>query len=122
MIIRTKGIYSGYAKVDNQIAMTRNISDGAFRLYAYFIALKNGDNFVDKFIMKGLGISQATLTKRKKELKDAGLIASERLASREYILWVGDSQMPAKAFMAAEKIKISLRTQQQITPLKRKKL
>ena len=113
MIIRTKGIYSGYAKVDNQIAMRRNISDGAFRLYAYFIALKNGDNFIDKFIMKGLGISQATLTKRKKELKDAGLIESERLASREYILWVGDSQMPAKAFMAVEKLKISQRTQQQ---------
>ena len=93
MIIRNGDIFNGFTKVDKAIFTDRRLTDGAKVLYAYLLGLRSGANFVDKYVMKGLGITQQVLTKRKKELKDARLIETEQIAPRLYVLYVANSKM-----------------------------
>ena len=95
MIIRSGNIFKHYTKIDNYVTSSRKISDGAYRVYAYYSGLKTGDNFVDQYVCKALDIQQQVLTKRKKELTDAGFVLSERLSGRTYVLYIGNTEISA---------------------------
>jgi len=85
-----------FTKMDNRIFVDPNLSDGAIRLYGFLASLPNGKTIVDKYIMKSMDISQRVLSRRKSELKEAGLIYMEQLAPRVYDLYIGYPDMPAK--------------------------
>ena len=81
---------AGWGKLDNQVARDLDISDGAFRVYAFYLGMNPGADITDKYIVKALGISQPVLTKRKNELKKKDLIVMDRVGSKEYIIYVGN--------------------------------
>jgi hypothetical protein len=89
MIIKKSLPNGGYAKISNKIFTNKRLSHGAIRLYGYLCTLPNGKTFVDKDIMKNIGVSQPMLTRWKKELKDENLILTIQLAPRIYDLYVG---------------------------------
>ncbi len=95
MLIRKSLAKINYVKVDNKVWTDRNLSNGAVRLYGYLASLRTGQEFVDKYILKALDISQRVLTNRKKELKESGLILSDRTGAKSYILYIGSSEYPA---------------------------
>jgi len=97
MIIRHNLPNRGFTRIDRKVFSNSDISDGAARLYGYLCGLRNGANFSDKYIMKVLNISQAVVTKRKKELKDYGLILIDRISPRVYVIYIGYMGMPAKS-------------------------
>lgn len=82
-------------KYDRKVFTNRELSDGAKVLYGYILGLRRGDQFSDTYILKAMGISQQSLTRRKAELKKAGLITVEQLSSRLFIMFVGHSKKPA---------------------------
>jgi hypothetical protein len=96
MIIRHNLPNYGFTRIDRKVFTNPNITDGATRLYGYLCGLRNGANFSDKYITKAMSISQAVLTKRKKELKDAGLILVDQVSPRVYVVYIGHSNMLAK--------------------------
>ena len=86
---------TSYTKVDNAIWANPTLSDGAKVLYGFLASLPNGKTIYDGYLVKCLGIAPRTLTNRKKELKDAGLILMDRLAPNVYDLYVGSLQLNA---------------------------
>ena len=93
MAIIRKGLpnsaHGNYTKLDNAVFRIRGMSDGAKVLYGFLASLKSGEEFNDHFVMEGLQISQKTLTSRKRELKDAGLILVEKIGLRGYVMYIG---------------------------------
>jgi hypothetical protein len=96
MIIRHSPIHNKFTKLDNAVLADKSLSDGAVRLYAFLRSLRNGANYTDGYLTKALGISQRTLTTRKKELKDHRLITIERNASRIYFIYIGTATKSAE--------------------------
>ena len=86
-----------YTKYDRHVFTDQRLTDGAKVLYGYLAGLQNGARKNDKYIMIAMGISQAVLTKRKKELKETDLILVDRIAPREYVLYIGTTDVPASA-------------------------
>jgi len=95
MLIRKSLARECYSKIDNKVWTNTELSDGAIRLYGYLASLRTGQEFVDRYILKSMGISQRVLTNRKKELKNAGLILSDRTGAKSYVLYIGSSDRPA---------------------------
>lgn len=84
-----------FTKMSNTIFTHSGISDGAKVLYGFLSSLPNGKTIHDGYLIKTLGLSSAVLTRRKKELKDSGLILMEPLAPRVFDLYIGYPGMPA---------------------------
>jgi hypothetical protein len=84
-----------FTKVSNAIVCDSSLSDGAIRLYCLYASLPNGKNITDAYISKVLGITDKTITRRKKELKEAGLLLVHRLAPNVYDIFIGYAEMPA---------------------------
>lgn len=95
MIIRHWIPDRSYTKVDRDVFTHRDLSDGACRLYGYLCGLRNGANFTDAYVMKVLGISQTVLSRRKKELKDLGLLLIDQIAPRVYVAYIGTTTIRA---------------------------
>ena len=95
MLIRKYLPKGKYTKVDNRVFLNMNISDGAIRLYGYLASLRTGQNFTDGYVTKAMQISQRVLTKRKNELKKEGLIMTDRVGAKNYVLYIGYMGMPA---------------------------
>ena len=93
MFIRSGDIFTGYTKVDKQVFVDTRLSNGARVLYGYLAGLHDAQNYTDKYLIKALKISQQVLTKRKKELKDVGLIMVEQVEPRLYVLYLGNTKM-----------------------------
>ena len=91
MIVIRAPINSGFTKVDRRVFTLpkSKLSDGAKVLYGYLAGVQTGQDFSDKYIIKAMEISQDTLTRRKKELKNANLILTWQISPRVYILFVG---------------------------------
>lgn len=88
-------ITSNYTKMDNAVFTLKTISDGAKVLYGYLAGLKDGANFSDTYIMAAMEWSQTSLTRKKKELKDAGLIHAVQIRPRLHVLYIGNTQISA---------------------------
>lgn len=95
MIIRKKLPSRPFTQIDKVVITDQSLSDGAIRLYAFLMGLKNGDNFADAYLVKAMGISQRSLTNRKRELKNAGLILVDQITPRLYVIYIGDSRKSA---------------------------
>lgn len=95
MIIRHTLPIRNFTRIDRYVFCNKNISDGAVRLYGYLCGLITGANISDKYIIKTMGISQAVLTKRKKELKDHGLLLVDQISPRVYVAYIGYSKLSA---------------------------
>ena len=96
MIIRGRVPNYSFTMVDRHVFTVRGLSDGAKVLYGYLAGLKNGANFSDTYILKALDTSQTVLTRRKKELKDHGLILVDQISPRVYVLYVGNTKESAE--------------------------
>ena len=97
MIIIRDPISKCFTKVDKYVftVPSNRLTDGAKVLYGYFSGLPTGRAYSDKYLMKALGISQGTLTRRKKELKDMDLILTIQLGPKVYMMFVGRLDHPA---------------------------
>ncbi len=89
MFIRHYLPSDNYTKIDRKVFTDRDLSDGAVRLYGYLCSLRNGSNFSDTYIIKALNISSDTLARRKRELKERGLILVEQIMPRCYVIYIG---------------------------------
>lgn len=85
-----------FTKVDNKIFTHPGLSDGAVRLYGFLASLPNGKTVIDAYIIRAMGMSQAVLTRRKKELKDVNLILMVQLTPKVYDLYIGHTGMSAQ--------------------------
>ena len=100
MIIRHSLPTTRFTRIDRKVFTNDKLTDGATRLYGYLCGLRNGANFSDKYIMSALKISQAVLTKRKKELKDIDLILVDQITPRLYVIYIGHSRLSASEVKA----------------------
>ena len=91
--------YSTYVKFDTNVFIINGLSDGAKVMYAYMASMKNGRNFSDTFFIQGLGVSDKTYKRRKKELVDCGLIYVDRVGPKSYHLYIGYHKLPAVRVM-----------------------
>lgn len=89
MFIRHYLPTEGYTKIDRKVFTDSSLSDGAVRLYGYLCSLRNGSDFTDNYLIKALGISKDTLARRKRELKERGLILVEEIRPRCYVIYIG---------------------------------
>lgn len=95
MIIRKNLPKQCYTKLDNKVFILPGLTDAAKVLYGYLASLRTGQDYSDKFLINAMGIGQATLTRRKRELKKVGLIMAEKTSMRTSVLYIGSTQMPA---------------------------
>ena len=86
-----------YSKIDNKVATIDrgSVCDGAKVLYLYLAGFKNARRITDNYVLSVLNISENTLVKYKKQLKDADLILIDHIAGREYDMYIGSTQFPA---------------------------
>lgn len=97
MIIRHSLPTSGYTKIDRNVFSHEKLSDGAKVLYGYLCSLRCGANMTDAYIMKALNLSLAALGRRKRELRDQGLILVDQISPRVYAIYIGHTKMNATA-------------------------
>lgn len=95
MIIRHNLPINKYTKIDRRVFANKQISDGAVRLYGYLCGLRNGANCNDSYIMKALDISQPVLYRRKRELKNLGLLLIEKISPKVHVAYIGHSSLTA---------------------------
>lgn len=95
MIIRHNLPIRNFTKIHRSVFTNPELTDGAVRLYSYLCSLRNGADFSDKYIIKAMGISQNVLSRRKKELKEHGLILMDQVSPRIYIIYIGYPGQPA---------------------------
>lgn len=95
VIIRHNLPTKSFIRIDRHVYTDRRLSDGAKVLYGYLCGLVNGAVICDKYIIKAMGISQAVLTKRKRELKDTELLLVDQISPRLYVAYIGYSTLSA---------------------------
>jgi len=99
-MIVIKPPYDNFVRLDRSIIKSRTLSDGAVRLYGYLASLRQGSKYSDEQTIEDLGIGEATLYRRKGELKNQDLICTQQLAPRVYIIFIGTSKYKASAVKA----------------------
>lgn len=94
-----------WTKMDRNILAHKGLSDGAKVLYGVLFGLYSGTNYSDEYLCNLLGLSQRSVTARKKELKDADLLCTEQIGARIYHSYMGTSTLPASKVMRMIKAK-----------------
>jgi hypothetical protein len=89
-----------FTKISNEVWCDETLTDGAKVLYGFLASLPNGKTIHDGYIVKCLGTSSAMVTRRKRELKEAGLLLMVQLAPRVYDLYIGYPGYPASRVQA----------------------
>lgn len=97
MIIRHNLPNRKFTRIDRYVFTNMTLSDGAVRLYGFLCGLRNGANFTDAYIISAMHISQAVVTRRKGELKKAGLILIDQITPRLYVIYIGHSKLSANS-------------------------
>lgn len=85
-----------FTRIDNGVLKMHGLSHLARLLYWFYAAQKPHRTYNDKYVMEGLGLSASSLKRRKKELKDAGLLEVKQIGTRKYITFLGTTSKPAK--------------------------
>lgn len=86
---------TSFGKFPNDLPIDKRLSDGAKVLYMYLVTLRSTLEYSDKFICLALDISQSMLSRRKKELRDVGLICSKQDGIRKHKCFIGFYDCPA---------------------------
>ncbi len=86
-----------YTKFDNAVmTVSRDaLADGAKVMYAYLASHMNGKRITHNYLKKSLGISQGSIDKYVRQLKDLDLIVMDRIGVKQYDCYVGSTQVPA---------------------------
>ena len=98
LIIKTCPAYKKeqrFTQIGNSVVKRADLSDGAFRLYAFLTSWLPTSRLNDSGIAKELGISSAVVTRRKKELKEKELLVIVQIAPTIYINYLGHNDMSA---------------------------
>lgn len=97
----------GYTKLDNKIFTIdrRKLSDGAKVLYGFLAGLRTGSDITDNYIIKSLDISDRTLNRHKKELKELDLLLVERVGLNQYKMYIGYTYVGASVVKQFWKVK-----------------
>jgi hypothetical protein len=96
MIIRHSLPSTRFTKIDRKVFANPKLSDGAVRLYGYLCGLRNGASFSDTYLADALFVKLRTITTRKKELTDAGMILCEQMTPRVYVIYIGHTALNAQ--------------------------
>lgn len=86
---------SNYIKADRAINTCHTLSDGAKTLYTFLCGWNPSKNINDAYIQKALNISEASLTRRKQELRAMDLLVTVQVSVRKYEIYVGCSTFKA---------------------------
>lgn len=89
-----------FSRVPNKIFFEKDLTHGAKVLYGIFCALRPGNNYTDKYLMKVLNVSAPTLTRYKKELKDLDLLMVVQVNKGIYFTFVGLPEYPSSRLYA----------------------
>ena len=86
-----------YTKFDNGVMTiaTAALADGAKVMYAYLASHMNGKRITHNYIKKALGISQGSIDKYVRQLKELDLILMIRTGVKQYECYIGSTQVPA---------------------------
>jgi len=95
MFIRHKNPSEAWVKFDKAVMTRYDLTDGAKVLYAYLSGVDNGAAYVDTYLCKALNCSQRVLTRRRTELRSAGLLLVEQIQPRIWVCYVGNSKVTA---------------------------
>jgi len=95
MIIRHNLPRDNWVKYDKNVFLLTTISDGAKVLYGYMCGLRNGADAFDVDTAVKLGLSQQVLARRKRELKEAGLLLVDQIGPRVYVAYIGHTGISA---------------------------
>lgn len=85
-----------FTRIDNGVLKLNNLSHSARLLYWFYAAQKPNRTYNDRYVMEGLGLSASSLKRRKRELKEAGLLEVKQIGTRKYITFLGTTAKPAK--------------------------
>jgi len=88
---------TGFTKIDNSLWFNLKLSSDGLRLYGALSTFQNFTAIDDGYLCTALGMSIATLTRKKKELKDMDLICTVCICPRVYVLYIGSVNFPASA-------------------------
>ena len=96
-----------FTKTDNKIMGDPSLSMGARVLYALMLEVKPGVDWSDKFFSNKLGVSTRSVTTFKKELRNCGLLYTERIGPKLYHKYIGHSKLMGKTIHSIEDRKIN---------------
>ena len=97
MLIKKGLPQESYTKIANEVIKDQTLGPTAFRLYALIASMPNGRNITDAYLEKCMGVSNSSLKRLKRELRDKDLILIDRLAPKVYVLYVGHYKNPASS-------------------------
>lgn len=86
---------NNYIKADRGINECHILSDGAKTLHTFLSGWNPNKNINDAYIQKALNISEASLTRRKQELRAMDLLITVQVSVRKYNIYVGYSKFKA---------------------------
>jgi hypothetical protein len=95
MIIRHSLPKIRWTKIDRNV-FTLEMSAGSKVLYGYLCGLRNGAAYTDINLIRELRISQTTLTKQKRELKNQLLLLTEQVLPRVFVAYIGHTEKTAQ--------------------------
>ncbi len=86
-----------FTKFDNNVLrMDRALlNDGAKVLYVFLASMRNGKTISYGYLIKSLGYAEATIMKYIRQLKELDLISAQRRGSKNYIFYIGSTQLGA---------------------------
>ena len=82
-----------FIKVDGNVVMDSRLSSNALKMYILMHGLKQGQFASNAYYEKAMKISQATVTRTRKELIVAGYLEVQKISKREYRAFLGDSKI-----------------------------
>lgn len=80
---------TAFTKISNSIFTMGSLSDGAFRLYCLYASLPNGSSTNEEGTAAQLGITARVLTRRRKELRELGLIKMVQIGTKVRYMYLG---------------------------------
>jgi hypothetical protein len=86
---------AGYIHIHNDIVTNKILSDKAKVLYGYLLSLTDKDPCDDTSVCNALDTTVTTLSRTKKELKNAGLMVTECIAPGTWVTYLGNPNCPA---------------------------
>jgi hypothetical protein len=82
-----------FTKIDNNVIKDTRLSSNAFKMYSVMQSFPIGKHASNPYFMKVLGCSEATVSRTRKELINAGYLEVQKISRREYQAFLGNSQI-----------------------------
>ena len=86
-------VSKGFTKIDRNVIMDSRLSQNALRMYCIMMTLKANQYAGNAYFQKAMKISQASVTRARKELISTGYLEVQRINKLEYRAFLGNSQV-----------------------------